>query len=131
MYIEGLCHGNLSEEEAINISNIFTNTFPVEPIPAGLRHKERVICLSSGCSLNRSVSVKNELEVNSVVEVYISIVWLCAICCLQVGRTFRFWAATSSSNLWDQYGINKILKKLNTKWYWTIWSKTSIWNCWH
>ncbi|RWW10416.1 hypothetical protein BHE74_00022453 [Ensete ventricosum] len=64
----GLCHGNLSEEEAINISNIFTNTFPVEPIPAGLRHKERVICLPSGCSLNRSVSVKNELEVNSVVE---------------------------------------------------------------
>ncbi|CAL9778048.1 unnamed protein product [Musa acuminata subsp. burmannicoides] len=73
LYIEGLCHGNLSEEEAINISNIFTNTFPVEPIPAGLRHKERVICLSSGCSLNRSVSVKNELEVNSVVELYFQI----------------------------------------------------------
>ncbi|URE23096.1 Peptidase M16 inactive domain, partial [Musa troglodytarum] len=73
LYIEGLCHGNLSEEEAINISNIFTNTFPVEPIPAGLRHKERVICLPSGCSLNRSVSVKNEREVNSVVELYFQI----------------------------------------------------------
>ncbi|WOL14776.1 nardilysin-like [Canna indica] len=73
LYIEGLCHGNLSEKEATDISNIFTNTFPVEPIPAGLRHKERVLCLPSGSSLIRSVSVKNTQDVNSVVELYFQI----------------------------------------------------------
>nr|XP_010921137.1 nardilysin-like isoform X2 [Elaeis guineensis] len=73
LHIEGLCHGNLLEEEAINISNIFTNIFSVEPLAAEFRHQERVLCLPSGASLIRSVRVKNDLEVNSVVELYFQI----------------------------------------------------------
>ncbi|KAG1338961.1 Nardilysin-like [Cocos nucifera] len=73
LHIEGLCHGNLLEEEAINISNIFTNIFSVEPLPAEFRHQERVLCLPSGATLIRSVRVKNDLEVNSVVELYFQI----------------------------------------------------------
>lgn len=69
LHIEGLCHGNLLEEDAINISNIYTNIFSIKPLPAEFRHQERVLCLPSGASLIRSVRVKNVLEVNSVVEV--------------------------------------------------------------
>ncbi|XP_074574217.1 nardilysin-like [Curcuma longa] len=73
LYIEGLCHGNLSEKEAIEISNIFTDTFSVEPIPAELRHKESVMCFPSSSNLIRSVLVKNAQEVNSVAELYFQI----------------------------------------------------------
>jgi hypothetical protein len=69
LYIEGLCHGNLSEEEAINISNIFKTNFPVNPLPIKSRHAERVICLPSSANLVRDVIVKNKLEKNSVIEV--------------------------------------------------------------
>lgn len=93
LYVEGLCHGNLSEKEATSIANIFTNTFLVDSIPARLRHKERVICLPSGSNLVRSVSVKNVVEVNSVVEVsnfFICIItrllvsWMLILCYLFV-----------------------------------------------
>jgi len=67
--VEGLCHGNLSKEEAIGISNIFKTNFPVNPLPIELRHAERVICLPSGANLVRDVSVKNKSEKNSVAEV--------------------------------------------------------------
>ena len=67
--MEGLCHGNLTEEEAISISNIFKTNFQVQPLPIELRHAERVICLPSGANLVRDVNVKNKLEKNSVVEV--------------------------------------------------------------
>ncbi|KAF1891133.1 hypothetical protein Lal_00001272 [Lupinus albus] len=73
LYIEGLCHGNLSEEEAISISNIFKVNFQVDPLPIELRHAERVICLPSGANLVRDVSVKNKLEKNSVIELYFQI----------------------------------------------------------
>lgn len=73
LHIEGLCHGNLSEEEAVNISNIFTNTFSVEPLPLDLRHQVRILQLPSGANLVQSVGVKNELEVNSVAELYFQI----------------------------------------------------------
>ncbi|KAJ0979208.1 hypothetical protein J5N97_014682 [Dioscorea zingiberensis] len=73
LHIEGLCHGNLSEEEAITIANIFVNAFPVQPLPIELRHQGRVLCLPSGANLMRKVHVKNELEVNSVVELYFQI----------------------------------------------------------
>ncbi|WVY94400.1 hypothetical protein V8G54_033488 [Vigna mungo] len=69
LYVEGLCHGNLSKEEAIGISNIFKMNFPVNPLPTELRHAERVICLPSGANLVRDVSVKNKSERNSVAEV--------------------------------------------------------------
>ncbi|KAG2394999.1 Nardilysin-like protein [Vigna angularis] len=70
LYVEGLCHGNLSKEEAIGISNIFKMNFPVNPLPTELRHTERVICLPSGANLVRDVSVKNKSEKNSVAELY-------------------------------------------------------------
>ncbi|KAL1370247.1 hypothetical protein HN51_000534 [Arachis hypogaea] len=73
LYIEGLCHGNISEEEAINISNIFKTNFIVNPLPIELRHAERVICLPSSANLVRDVSVKNKSEKNSVVELYFQI----------------------------------------------------------
>ncbi|KAK3218933.1 hypothetical protein Dsin_012903 [Dipteronia sinensis] len=73
LYIEGLCHGNLLEEEALQISKIFKNNFSVQPLPAEMRHQESVICLPSGANLVRNVRVKNECETNSVVELYFQI----------------------------------------------------------
>lgn len=69
LYIEGLCHGNLLEEEAISISHIFKTNFSVPPLPIETRHQEHIIDLPSGANLVRDVSVKNKLEKNSVVEV--------------------------------------------------------------
>ncbi|KAK9279411.1 hypothetical protein L1049_013090 [Liquidambar formosana] len=74
LYIEGLCHGNLLEEEARNISNIFRVNFSsVQPLPIEMRHEEHVLFLPSGANLVRDVSVKNKLETNSVVELYFQI----------------------------------------------------------
>ncbi|KAJ7964315.1 Insulin-degrading enzyme [Quillaja saponaria] len=73
LFIEGLCHGNLSEKEAISISDIFKINFNVEPLPVEFRHTEHVICLPSGANLVRDVSVKNKLERNSVIELYFQI----------------------------------------------------------
>lgn len=67
--MEGICHGNLLEEEAIAISNIFKTTFFAQPLPYEMRHKEYVICLSAGANLVRDVNVKNKMEKNSVIEV--------------------------------------------------------------
>lgn len=69
LYIEGLCHGNLLEEEALYLSNIFRSNFAVQPLPFEMRHKESVVCLPSSAGLVRDVRVKNKLETNSVVEV--------------------------------------------------------------
>lgn len=57
------------KEEALNISNIFENNFPVQPLPYEMMHKEHVINLPSGANLVRDVRVKNKPETNSVVEV--------------------------------------------------------------
>nr|XP_027190387.1 nardilysin-like isoform X2 [Cicer arietinum] len=73
LYIEGLCHGNLSEEEAISIYHIFKRNFPVNPLPIKSRHAERVICLPSNANLVRDINVKNNLEKNSVIELYFQI----------------------------------------------------------
>ncbi|KAJ1297238.1 hypothetical protein BS78_01G362300 [Paspalum vaginatum] len=73
LHIEGLCHGNLSEEEAINISKIFHNTLSAQTLPEEARHGERIICIPNGANFVRSVRVKNDLEENSVVEVYFPI----------------------------------------------------------
>lgn len=69
LYIEGLCHGNLLEEEAHRLSEIFKSNFFVQPLPYDFRHKEIVMCLPSSADLVRYVKVKNKLETNSVVEV--------------------------------------------------------------
>nr|DAD25800.1 TPA_asm: hypothetical protein HUJ06_027268 [Nelumbo nucifera] len=72
LHIEGLCHGNLTEEEAINIMDIFRKNFTV-PLPVEMWHEERVICFPSGANFVRDVPVKNKLETNSVVELYFQI----------------------------------------------------------
>ncbi|XP_059626380.1 nardilysin-like isoform X1 [Cornus florida] len=73
LYIEGVCHGNLLEEEVIEISNIFKRNFSIQPLPFEMRHKEYVMCLPSSADLVRDVRVKNKLETNSVVELYYQI----------------------------------------------------------
>ncbi|XP_062215667.1 nardilysin-like isoform X2 [Phragmites australis] len=73
LHIEGLCHGNLSEEEAMNISKIFRNTLSAQTLLEEARHGERFICIPNGANFVRSVRVKNDLEENSVVEVYFPI----------------------------------------------------------
>ncbi|BFG33740.1 hypothetical protein CerSpe_200140 [Prunus speciosa] len=73
LYIEGLCHGNLFEEEAISLSNIFKMNFSIQPLPIELRHKEHVICLPPGANLTRDASVKNKSDTNSVIELYFQI----------------------------------------------------------
>nr|XP_027091269.1 nardilysin-like isoform X2 [Coffea arabica] len=73
LYIEGLCHGNILEEEAVVISNIFKSNFSVPALPVEMRHKECVMCLPSGADLVRDIRVKNKLEKNSVVELYYQI----------------------------------------------------------
>lgn len=69
LYIDGLCHGNLLEEEAINISKIFKTNFCMQPLPYEMRHVEHVICLPAGATVVRDVRVKNKMEKNSVIEV--------------------------------------------------------------
>ncbi|MFS7964629.1 putative insulysin [Helianthus anomalus] len=73
LYIEGLCHGNLLEEEAKNVSNIFKKYFSVQPLPSEMRHKDSILCLPSSADLVRDVTVKNKLDTNSVVELYYQI----------------------------------------------------------
>ncbi|XP_051113236.1 nardilysin-like isoform X2 [Andrographis paniculata] len=73
LYIEGLCHGNILEEEALHISEIFKSNLSVQPLPSELRHKEFVMCLPSSADLVRDEKVKNKLETNSVVELYFQI----------------------------------------------------------
>ncbi|CAH8251408.1 unnamed protein product [Arabidopsis lyrata] len=73
IFIEALCHGNLSEDEAVNISNIFKNSLTVEPLPSKCRHGEQITCFPLGAKLVRDVDVKNKSETNSVVELYYQI----------------------------------------------------------
>ncbi|KAK9065982.1 hypothetical protein SSX86_015384 [Deinandra increscens subsp. villosa] len=73
LYIEGLCHGNLLEEEATNVSNIFKKYFSVQPLPFDMRHKDSILCLPSSADLVRDITVKNKLDTNSVVELYYQI----------------------------------------------------------
>jgi nardilysin len=73
IFIEALCHGNLSEDEAVNISNIFKDSLTVEPLPSKCRHGEQITCFPMGAKLVRDVNVKNKSETNSVVELYYQI----------------------------------------------------------
>ncbi|XP_004294732.1 PREDICTED: nardilysin isoform X1 [Fragaria vesca subsp. vesca] len=73
LYIEGLCHGNLSEKEAISLSDIFKTNFSVQPLPVELRHREHFTCLPPSANLIRDASVKNKSETNSVIELYFQI----------------------------------------------------------
>ncbi|KAL8129849.1 hypothetical protein V2J09_019004 [Rumex salicifolius] len=72
VYIEGLCHGNMLEEDVVKISNIFKN-FSEKPLPVEMRHGENILCLPPQANLVRDVPVKNKSELNSVVELYYQI----------------------------------------------------------
>jgi hypothetical protein len=37
LYVEGLCHGNLSENEAVKLSEIFTSTLSAKPLSDELK----------------------------------------------------------------------------------------------
>ncbi|CAF2051865.1 unnamed protein product [Brassica napus] len=73
IFIEALCHGNLSEDEAVNISRIFKNSLTTEPLPVKSRHREQITCFPLSAKLARDVNVKNKSETNSVVELYYQI----------------------------------------------------------
>lgn len=73
LYIDGLCHGNLSEEEAISISNLFKMNFPVQPLPIELMSRDHCIWLPDGANLIRDVGVNNKSETNSLIELYYQI----------------------------------------------------------
>uniref|UniRef100_M4ERW7 Coenzyme PQQ synthesis protein F-like C-terminal lobe domain-containing protein n=1 Tax=Brassica campestris TaxID=3711 RepID=M4ERW7_BRACM len=73
IFIEALCHGNLSEDEAVNISRIFKNSLTTEPLPVKSRHREQITCFPLSAKLVRDVNVKNKSETNSVVELYYQI----------------------------------------------------------
>ncbi|WZZ19434.1 hypothetical protein YC2023_112523 [Brassica napus] len=73
IFIEALCHGNLSEDEAVNISRIFKNSLTTEPLPVKSRHREQITCFPLSAKLVRVVNVKNKSETNSVVELYYQI----------------------------------------------------------
>ncbi|BFG33742.1 hypothetical protein CerSpe_200160 [Prunus speciosa] len=73
VFIEGLCHGNMLEEEAISLSNLFKMNFSVQPLPTELWHRERVLCLPPGSNVVRDASVKNKSETNSVTELHFQI----------------------------------------------------------
>lgn len=68
-YIESLCHGNLHEEEALDIANIFKRALVKNALPAELRPVERIVKLDPGSALLYTANGKNEAEENSVVEV--------------------------------------------------------------
>ena len=69
LYIEGLLHGNLSEEEAITLAKLFQENFTVPPLPTELVYKDHCICLPPCADLIRDATVKNKAETNSVTEV--------------------------------------------------------------
>lgn len=69
VFIEGFCHGNLLEEEAISLSNILKTKFSVHPLPIELRHKNHCIYLPPFANLSRDARVKNKSETNSVIVV--------------------------------------------------------------
>ncbi|XP_050216582.1 nardilysin-like isoform X2 [Mercurialis annua] len=73
LFIEGFCHGNLLEEEAMNLSNIFKSNFSIQPLPVNMRHGENVLCLPPRSILAKDINVKNKSETNSVIELYFQI----------------------------------------------------------
>ncbi|KAI4373362.1 hypothetical protein MLD38_011493 [Melastoma candidum] len=73
LYIEGLCHGNMLEKEALSLADAFRNNLLGATLPIEKRHNEHIVRLPSFSNLVRDVKVKNKLETNSVVELYYQI----------------------------------------------------------
>ncbi|XP_062000633.1 nardilysin-like isoform X2 [Rosa rugosa] len=66
VYIEGLCHGNLSEKEAVRLSDIFKTNFGVQPLPIELMRSEQCICLPPSANLIRDLQIERELRIESL-----------------------------------------------------------------
>uniref|UniRef100_UPI0005CAB675 insulin-degrading enzyme-like n=1 Tax=Fragaria vesca subsp. vesca TaxID=101020 RepID=UPI0005CAB675 len=73
LYIEGLLHGNLSEEEAITLAKSFQQNFAVPPLPTELVYRNHCICLPPNANLIIDTTVKNKSETNSVLQLYFQI----------------------------------------------------------
>lgn len=72
-HIEALCHGNLLEDEAMAIANIFKDSLSVQPLATAGEPNEAVLKLPSGVSLVFNADAKNAMEENSVIEMYFQI----------------------------------------------------------
>ncbi|PRQ55155.1 putative peptidase M16 domain-containing protein [Rosa chinensis] len=62
LYIEGLGHGNLLEEEAISLLNMVKTIFSGQPLPTELMLKNNCSCLAPDANLIRDVSVSIRLK---------------------------------------------------------------------
>ncbi|CAJ2658600.1 unnamed protein product [Trifolium pratense] len=74
LFIEGLCHGSLTEEEANDICNIIKKNLQGNGLPIKSRYAaERVICLPSKANIVMSFRPASEIDTNSVAELYFQI----------------------------------------------------------
>eukprot|EP00271_Cylindrocystis_brebissonii_P012852 TRINITY_DN32367_c0_g1_i1.p1 TRINITY_DN32367_c0_g1~~TRINITY_DN32367_c0_g1_i1.p1 ORF type:complete len:963 (+),score=199.34 TRINITY_DN32367_c0_g1_i1:121-2889(+) len=70
VHVEGLAHGNMTEEEALRLADIVTAGLKADTLPRADVPNDRIIKLPEGRSLLVSAPVKNKAEENSVVEIY-------------------------------------------------------------
>ncbi|KAK9944598.1 hypothetical protein M0R45_010159 [Rubus argutus] len=75
LYLVGLFHGNLSEQEATSLAKLFKTNFSAQPLPVELMYKDHCICLPPYANPLIDASVKNKSETNSVTELYFQIEW--------------------------------------------------------
>ncbi|KAJ7532538.1 hypothetical protein O6H91_13G008200 [Diphasiastrum complanatum] len=68
-HLEALCHGNILEEEAMMIVGIFKEALVVKQVPDAI-NKDCILKLPDGVSFIHNANVKNNLEENSVLEMY-------------------------------------------------------------
>ncbi|MCO5583223.1 hypothetical protein L7F22_037131 [Adiantum nelumboides] len=73
IYIEAFCHGNLLEDEALTIANIFKDSLALQPLCNAGEPREKILRLPLGSSLIYNTDAINPLEENSAVEMYFQI----------------------------------------------------------
>ncbi|PRQ55240.1 putative insulysin [Rosa chinensis] len=117
VYIEGLCHGNLSEKEAISRSDIFKTNFGVQPLPVELMRSEQCICLPPSANLIRDISVKNKSETNLMIELY-----------FQIERELRIESPRLRAliDLFNDIVEEPLFNQLSKDWTMTLWRITEL-----
>eukprot|EP00252_Welwitschia_mirabilis_P007587 TRINITY_DN19118_c0_g1_i1.p1 TRINITY_DN19118_c0_g1~~TRINITY_DN19118_c0_g1_i1.p1 ORF type:complete len:1100 (+),score=208.89 TRINITY_DN19118_c0_g1_i1:181-3300(+) len=70
VYVEGLCHGNLLEDEAITLANIVRSAFSATFLQREEWDSERILKLPPRANFVHNSIVKNQAENNSVIELY-------------------------------------------------------------
>ncbi|KAK2393950.1 Insulinase (Peptidase family M16) family protein [Trifolium repens] len=74
LFIEVLCHGSLTEEEANGICSIIKENLQGTALPIKSRYAaERVMCLPSKANIVMSFRPSSEIDTNSVAELYFQI----------------------------------------------------------